>query len=89
VPGRPNDHATKVRGVPAAPAAKEPLILMATSLVIEEEGGTCTGFVHAHNGYYTGSFTTLPEAGPSQPPTTLAKVHKLTLPTNRTMWAAA
>src|SRR4051794_35635926 len=29
---------------------------MATALVIEEESGTCTGFVHPHNGYYAGEF---------------------------------
>lgn len=27
---------------------------MATALVIEEESGTCGGFVHPHNGYYAG-----------------------------------
>jgi hypothetical protein len=31
--------------------------LMATSLVIEEESGTCTGYVHPHNGYYAGDFS--------------------------------
>jgi hypothetical protein len=51
---------------------------MATSLVIEEERGTCTGSVHAHNGYYAGSFTTLPDAVPTQPPTRLVD-----------LWAAA
>jgi hypothetical protein len=30
---------------------------MATSLVIEEESGTCTGYVHPHNGYYAGDFS--------------------------------
>jgi hypothetical protein len=30
---------------------------MATSLVIEEECGTCTGYVHPHNGYYAGDFS--------------------------------
>ena len=30
---------------------------MATSLVIEEERGTCTGYVHPHNGYYAGDFS--------------------------------
>jgi len=29
---------------------------MATALVIEEESGTCSGFVHPHNGYYAGDF---------------------------------
>jgi hypothetical protein len=29
---------------------------MATALVIEEESGTCSGFVHSHNGYYAGDF---------------------------------
>jgi hypothetical protein len=29
---------------------------MATALVIEEEAGTCSGFVHPHNGYYAGDF---------------------------------
>jgi hypothetical protein len=30
---------------------------MATSLVIEEERGTCSGFAHPHNGYYAGDFS--------------------------------
>jgi hypothetical protein len=30
---------------------------MATSLVIEEERGSCTGVVHPHNGYYAGDFS--------------------------------
>jgi hypothetical protein len=29
---------------------------MATALVIEEEAGTSSGFVHPHNGYYAGDF---------------------------------
>ena len=29
---------------------------MATALVIEEESGTCSGFMHPHNGYYAGDF---------------------------------
>jgi hypothetical protein len=29
---------------------------MARGLVIEEESGTCSGFVHPHNGYYAGDF---------------------------------
>src|SRR3954454_10948181 len=29
---------------------------MARALVIEEESGTCSGFVHPHNGYYAGDF---------------------------------
>lgn len=31
---------------------------MAASLVIEEESGTTTARVHAHNGYYAGDFST-------------------------------
>lgn len=30
---------------------------MAASLVIEEESGTTTARVHAHNGYYAGDFS--------------------------------
>lgn len=30
---------------------------MATSLVIEEESGTYTGYLHPHNGYYAGDFS--------------------------------
>jgi len=33
---------------------------MATALVIEEERGTCTGHVHAHEGYFAGDFTRRP-----------------------------
>jgi hypothetical protein len=29
---------------------------MARTLVIEEESGTCSGFLHPHNGYYAGDF---------------------------------
>jgi hypothetical protein len=49
---------------------------MATSLVIEEERGTCTGFLHAHNGYYAGSFTTFPaESGTTAPGEPLAGIN--------------
>jgi hypothetical protein len=61
---------------------------MATSLVIEEERGTWTGFVHPHNGYYAGSFPTLKEAKPSQPASTFAQVHQLAFPAEGTMRAA-
>ena len=30
---------------------------MARGLVIEEESGTCSGWVHPHNGYYAGDFS--------------------------------
>ena len=30
---------------------------MARALVIEEESGTCRGWVHPHNGYYAGDFS--------------------------------
>ena len=33
---------------------------MSRSLVIEEERGTCSGFVHPHNGYYAGDFSIRP-----------------------------
>jgi hypothetical protein len=29
---------------------------MARALVIEEESGTCSGFLHPHNGYFAGDF---------------------------------
>jgi hypothetical protein len=29
---------------------------MAQALVIEEESGTCSGFVHPHDGYHAGDF---------------------------------
>ena len=31
---------------------------MAASLVIEEESGMTTGWIHPHNGYYAGDFST-------------------------------
>jgi hypothetical protein len=31
---------------------------MARGLVTEEESGTCRGWVHPHNGYYAGDFST-------------------------------
>jgi hypothetical protein len=30
---------------------------MAASLVIEEESGSTTGWIHPHNGYYAGDFS--------------------------------
>jgi hypothetical protein len=30
---------------------------MARALVIEEERGTCRGYLHQHNGYYAGDFS--------------------------------
>ena len=29
---------------------------MARALLIEDESGTCSGFMHPHNGYYAGDF---------------------------------
>jgi hypothetical protein len=51
--------------------SKEPV--MAASLVIEEERGTCVRSVHPHNGYYAGDFS-----GPSRrvPPTPLTSTTK-------------
>ncbi len=62
---------------------------MAASLIIEEEHGVYTGFVHAHNGYYAGSFTTVADATPGQSVNELAQVHQLTRPTSSAMRAAA
>ena len=39
---------------------------MAQALVIEEEAGTCRGWVHTHNGYYAGDFSTAREIGPDR-----------------------
>jgi hypothetical protein len=33
---------------------------MAHSQIIEEESGTCRGWLHPHNGYYAGSFASSP-----------------------------
>jgi hypothetical protein len=30
---------------------------MASSMIIEEEFGSCSGRLHAHNGYYAGDFS--------------------------------
>lgn len=30
---------------------------MAQALIVEEESGTCQGWVHPHNGYYAGDFS--------------------------------
>ena len=49
---------------------------MATSLVIEEERGTCAGFLHPHNGYFAGSFTAR-QTSLSQAGRTIARVHQL------------
>ena len=42
---------------------------MATALVIEEESGTCSGFMHLHNGYYAGDFHRADRARVSAPVT--------------------
>jgi hypothetical protein len=36
---------------------------MAQSLVVEEESGTFRGWVHPHNGYYAGDFSTTSSIG--------------------------
>jgi hypothetical protein len=36
---------------------------MAHSLVVEEESGTVRGWVHPHNGYYAGDFSTAGSTG--------------------------
>ena len=33
------------------------ILAMAATRTIVEESGTCTGFVHPHNGYYAGDFS--------------------------------
>jgi|tagenome__1003787_1003787.scaffolds.fasta_scaffold20889623_2 hypothetical protein len=43
---------------------------MARALVLEEESGTCRGWLHPHNGYYAGNFSgpgnaTIETASPS------------------------
>lgn len=62
---------------------------MATALVIAEERGTCTGFLHGHNGYFAGSFTTSLEVGPTRPSPPLARVHRLVFGTAQVASAAA
>jgi hypothetical protein len=39
---------------------------MAASLIIEEESGTWTGWIHPHNGYHAGDFSDVPPAAQSQ-----------------------
>ncbi len=39
---------------------------MAASLIIEEESGTWTGWIHPHNGYYAGDFRDVPAPTQSQ-----------------------
>lgn len=39
---------------------------MAASLIIEEESGTWTGWIHPHNGYYAGDFSDVPPPTQSQ-----------------------
>ena len=34
---------------------------MTRTLVVEEESGTCRGWVHPHNGYHAGDFSTTKE----------------------------
>jgi hypothetical protein len=62
---------------------------MAASLLIEEERGVYTGFLHDHNGYYAGAFTAVADATSSKSPNALAEVHQLASLTNPAMRAAA
>ncbi|MFC5262075.1 hypothetical protein ACFPJ1_08135 [Kribbella qitaiheensis] len=39
---------------------------MAASLIIEEESGTWTGWIHPHNGYYAGDLSDVPPPTQSQ-----------------------
>jgi hypothetical protein len=39
---------------------------MAASLIIEEESGTWTGWIHPHDGYYAGDFSDVPPPTQSQ-----------------------
>jgi hypothetical protein len=41
---------------------------MAASITIEEEFGTCTGFLHPHNGYYAGDFSQTSWSGSERRP---------------------
>jgi hypothetical protein len=55
---------------------------MATTLLIEEERGTCTGRIHPHNGYYAGDFSRTEHPGnsaavPAQPGLLLASAAPL------------
>jgi hypothetical protein len=49
---------------------------MARALVIEEESGTCRGFLHPHNGYYAGDFTQANVAPAPSPELELAAPEK-------------
>ena len=45
---------------------------MAATLIVEYESGTCTGFVHPHNGYWAGDFSAVSPTvpGPGSAPAT-------------------
>ena len=38
---------------------------MAASMVVEEDSGTCAGWLHPHNGYYAGDFSSTQHAAHS------------------------
>jgi hypothetical protein len=57
-------HGTSVQTL-VIPTSRPEKVLMATSLVIEEERGTCSGFAHPHNGYYAGDFSGGSDLGPA------------------------
>jgi hypothetical protein len=49
---------------------------MAASITIEEEFGTCTGFLHPHNGYYAGDFSQSSRARSERPVSHAAIAHQ-------------
>jgi hypothetical protein len=57
---------------------------MAHSQVIEEESGTCRGWLHPHNGYYAGSFATSPTSDSARGPAAGRHLHVVADPQPRT-----
>jgi hypothetical protein len=53
---------------------------MAHSMVIEEESGTCRGWVHPHNGYYAGDFSTTRDLVPARGPDASRHLHAVVDP---------
>ena len=57
---------------------------MAASLIIEEESGAWTGWIHPHNGYYAGDFSDVPRPTQSEPALSIRLTLRASAPASAT-----
>jgi hypothetical protein len=79
-PGHSAGASNAARRQPGVTKAIEKEQVMAHSLVIEEESGTCRGWVHPHNGYYAGNFSTARQTGPGRAADAPVHLHVVVAP---------